>query len=305
MEFNGPQTILEKNKSALAYKKRLAMLILALLLLLPVDAALVSAAEDPLIVGVFPRKGFKAAIRTFTPLASYLEQKLGRKVILESAPNFSAFWIRVKSKRYHLVHFNQYHYVRIHKENSYDVIVKNEEKGKSTMSGVLFVRKDSGIRNVEDLRGKKIVFGGGPTAMQSYIVATHLLKKGGLRKGEYIEEYARSPANAIMAAYFGQAAAAGSADANLQLSVVRKRIDIDKMHTLSSGAQLAHLPWAVRYDMESDLRAKLRELMIDLVKSDEGRAILHAADVTAFQPAQDSEYDPHRLIIKEVLGEEY
>ena len=263
------------------------------------------AEESPLVFGVFPRKGFTRAIESFTPLAEYLSAQLGRKVVIKSSRNFAEFWQGVEQRRYDLVHYNQYHYVRSHSEFSYEVIAKNEENYQSSMSGVLIARKDSGIQSLEELRGKKIIFGGGRTAMQSYIVASYLLQQAGLKQTDYEFAFAESPPNAIYATYYRQAIAAGSADANLELPVVKKRIDTSQLRIIARGESLAHLPWAVKTELAKSLKEQLMTLLIGLQQSPEGKKILHRAALTAIRPAIDTEYDPQRKIIKLVLDEDY
>ena len=263
------------------------------------------AEESPLVFGVFPRKGFTRTIESFTPLAEYLSTQLGRKVVIESGRDFAEFWQGVEQRRYDLVHYNQYHYVRSHKEFSYEVIAQNEENYKSTISGALIVRKDSGIQSLDDLRGKKIIFGGGRYAMQSYIVASHLLQQAGLKQTDYEFAFAESPPNAIYATYYRQAIAAGSADANLELPVVKKRIDISQLKVLARGESLAHLPWAVKTELAKSLKEQLTTLLLSLQQSPEGKKILSRAALTAIRPVIDKEYDPHRKLIKLVLDEDY
>jgi len=263
------------------------------------------AEESPLVMGVFPRKGFTRTIENFTPLADYLSSQLGRKVILESGRNFAEFWQGVEQRRYDLVHYNQYHYVRSHKNLGYDVIAKNEENHRSTISGVLIVRKDSGIKNVAELRGKKIIFGGGRDAMQGYIIASYLLQQAGLPKDAYQAIFAGSPPNAIYATYYRQAGAAGSAGVNLELPMLRKNLDISQLKILARSDRLAQLPWAVKSELSPAVKAQLTSLLTNLSRSEAGRRILKRAGLTAIIPAKDNEYDPHRKIIKLILGEDY
>ena len=259
----------------------------------------------PLVMGVFPRKGFVHTLENFTPLAEYLSTELGRKVILQSARNFDSFWQGVEQRRYDLVHFNQYHYLRAKKDFGYEVIAKNEENHRSTMSGALFIRQDSGVKTLSDLRGKKIIFGGGRDAMQSYITPSYLLQQAGLNKDAYVTTFAESPMNALFATYFQQALAAGSADVNLELPMVKSRIDTAQFKILAKSEPLAHLPWAVKHELDATLKARLKILLIHLNESSQGRNVLQRASLTAIVSTEDSDYDPHRRIIKQVLGEDY
>ena len=261
--------------------------------------------EEALVIGIFPRRNTDVTIKIFTPMSEYLSQQLGREVRLVTTKDFKTFWEGMMKQQYDIVHYNQYHYVKTHKELGYEAILKNEEFGRPTITGSLVVRKDSGIHSIQDLRGKKIVFGGGPKAMPCYVFATYLLRKGGLQKGDYIEELAINPPNAIMAAYFGQAAAGGVGDAVLGLPILTQKIDTSKLTFLARGKQRAHLPWAVKGSMRSELRDKIQSVLSGLKDTPEGQEILKKAKLTGLQIAIDDEYDPHREIIRELLGEDY
>ncbi len=264
-----------------------------------------NANDDTLIVGVFPRNNATVTTNQWSAMVDYLAARLGRNTRLVTAKDFETFWAGVRNGSYDFVHMNQYDYVESHKNHGYDVILKNVEFGESTIAGAIIVRKDSGIESVADLKNKDIVFGGGPRAMQSYIVARYLLQHGGLKHGDYVEKFAKNPPNAIMTAYYKQAAAAGAGDKVLTLGPVQSTIDATQMRILVSSEQLSHLPWAVKRSMPAKLRESIQALLANLHNSDEGRDILARAQLTGLQIASDRDYDRHRQIIKEVLGLEF
>ncbi len=265
----------------------------------------VLAAEDPLRVGIFPRRHPELTRELFQPLSDYLAAALGRPVELETTADFASFWQNVEQRRYDLVHFNQYHYVRSHKEHGYRVIVRNEEFGHSDISAAVLVRKDSGIQRLDDLRGKKVVFGGGRTAMVSYIAATHLLNEAGLKQGDYFEQFALTPPKACIATFYRQAAAAGAGSYVLDLPKVKNEIDVGEMTYLAVGTPLAHLPWAVKADMDEATAQNIQRILVALRDSDAGQAVLRQARLTALVAAADRDYDRHREIVHAVLGERY
>jgi len=264
------------------------------------DHSTENSAKNELVMGIFPRRNAKITIKLFKPMAKYLETQLGHKIRLVTSKNFETFWQGIENQQYDIVHYNQYHYVVSHSRQGYQVILKNNEFGESTIAGSLIVRADSGINHVQDLKGKKIVFGGGPKAMQSYIVTTFLLRNGGLNPGDYQEEFAKNPPNAIFSSYHKQSDAAGAGDKVLKLGMVKKRIDVNQMKYLIRGEQLPHLPWAVKQGMEPKLIQQVQKLMSNLDQSEEGKNVLKSAHLTGIELANDSEYDKHREIIHSV-----
>jgi len=260
------------------------------------------AADDPLVMGVFPRRNVKLTHRTFAPLANHLSQKLGREVQLKTAKDFMTFWSDLHKNEFDLVHLNQYHYVIAHDQLGYEAIVMNVEFGENTLAGVLMVRADSDIKTVEDLRGKRVLFGGGPRAMASYIIPTYLLHMAGLNKGDYVEVFAKNPPNAIISTYHKQADAAGIGSIVPRLKMVKQAIDIGKMEYLARGEPLPHLPWAVKKDMPQETRDKIKKIMAELKDSALGQAVLDSVEMTDMQPVSDRDYDQHRNIISEVYS---
>jgi len=283
-------------------RKPLVFFTLLVSLLLPAAAS----AQEPLLMGVFPRRDAGETLKLYKPMADYLSAELGRPVWLEVPKDFPGFWKAAETGRYDIIHCNQYHYVKAHKEFGYDAILMNEEYGESTIAGSLIVRKDSKLTSVRDLKGKKIIFGGGPMAMQSHIFARYVLQAAGLVAGvDYTFEFADNPPAGIIAVHEGKAAAAGAGDKVLLLPTVARKIKVSEMAYLARGAQLPHLPWAVKKTMPAEERTRIQNLLADMYNNHKGREILRKAKLTGLVPAKDSDYDAHRRIIHKVLAEQY
>jgi len=282
-------------------------LIALVLYALPARSADIPPQPDSteLVMGIFPRRAADVTEKLFTPLATYLSAQLGRPIRLETTHDFVSFWDNIEKQRYDIVHYNQYHYVRSHKTLGYRVILKNEEYNRSTIAAALFVRKDSGIKTIMDLKGRKIVFGGGKTAMQSYITARYLLESAGLHEDDYITSFAINPLRTIFAVYYQQAAAGGAGDIIPHLPRVQQKIDISEVTALATSQQVAHLPWAVKQDMSPQTAEQVQTILSLATETQEGRKALAAAQLTNLIVATDTEYDPHRKIIRSVLGENY
>jgi phosphonate transport system substrate-binding protein len=258
------------------------------------------AADTPLIMGVFPRNKAVETTAMYTPLANYLSERLGRKVILATSRDFESFWKEVMERRYDIVHYNQYHYVN--SAQAYKVVGYNQEFGKSAVAGAIYVRKDSGITSVSQLRGRTIVFGGGKDAMLSYIAPRFLLMQAGLREGEFSAKFAVSPPNALLALYHRQADAAGGGDILIDLPAVKNAINTQELTRLAATEPLLFLPWAVKRSMAPKLAESIQSILLELGDNETGKNVLKAAMTTGIGKASDKDYDPHRRMTTAVFG---
>jgi len=283
------------------YKRRL---IIALLwfTVTAVVASSAQAAQDPLVMGIFPRNKATETTTMYTPLANYLSERLGRKVILETSKDFDSFWKGVMERKYDIVHYNQYHYIQ--STQAYKVIAHNQEFGKDAVAGALFVRKDSGINELAQLRGRTIIFGGGKDAMLSYIAPRFLLMQAGLKESDFKTEFAVNPPNAALALYNKQADAAGGGDILIDLPVVKNAVNTQELKLLAATEPLLFLPWAVKRTMPAKLGESIQSLLVELGRSDAGKDILKAAMTTGMGKAEDKDYDRHRKMTIAVFGKQ-
>jgi phosphonate transport system substrate-binding protein len=275
--------------------------LLPLFWLIAMTAAPVArAAEGALVMGVFPRLNASETTTRYAPLADHLGEQLGRKVSLITSKDFQSFWQGVEEQRYEIVQYNQYHYIRSAK--TYQVIAHNKEFGKSTLAGVLYVRKDSGITNLAQLRGRTVLFGGGEDAMIGYIAPVYMILQAGLRKDEFKPQFAVNPLNSVIGVYHKQADAAGSGDGAVEQPALKKAINTDELTVLAVSEQLLHLPWAVKRTMPAKLRESIRSVLVDLENSEAGKKVLKSAVLTGIGKAEDKDYDPHRRMARAVMG---
>ena len=259
------------------------------------------AADQPLILGVFPRLKPVEMVSTYQPVAEYLGARLGRPVQLVTSKDFDAFWQGVTTQRYDVVHYNQYHY--IHSAGTYRVVAHQQEFGRKAVAGAIFVRADSGITDLKQLRGQTIIFGGGRDAMMSYIAPLYLLKRAGLREQDFKTEFAVNPPNALLALYHGQAQAAGGGEILVELPAVKNAIDTKQIRILAATEPLLFLPWAVKRTMTPKLAAQIQGLLVGMGDTAEGERVLAAAKVTGMGPATDKDYEVHRRMTRAVFAE--
>ena len=276
-----------------------------LLIVLLLSELTITASADTLKVGIFPRRSADTTEQMFRPMIEYLRRELNMRVTLDVPPDFQAFWEQVSEGRYDLVHLNQYQYILANQQFGYRAVLMNEELGRSRIASVIWVRKNSEIKQPLDLKGKKIIFGGGKQAMVSYIMALDLLQRNGLEESDYLMQFAINPVNALLSLYYRQGSAAGAGDVLPQLPALKSTIDLDEIKPLLKSQSVAQLPWAVSTKISPTQARRIQQALTKLKDSHKGRQILGMAGLTGLVPAVDNDYTPHREIINRVLGEHF
>jgi phosphonate transport system substrate-binding protein len=263
-----------------------AWLGLALLVLCAMAAA---ADNTALRFGIFPRWNAQLMVREFAPLAQALGEALGREVRIETDKDFDAFMQRVYAREFDLVHLNQLQYLRAHQQAGYQAIAGLCESPECTIRALIVTRTDTGLREVSDLRGKRVAFGG-RDAMVSHVLARELLRQRGLAPADYQAVFAPNPPNALLALYNGAAQAAGVGSGVLQRPEITRRIEVNKLRILAESTAIPPLPVAVRAGLDAQLVQRLRDALVSLADNPAGPPALARIGASHFAPATHSDY---------------
>lgn len=168
-------------------------------------------------------------------------------------------------------------------------LLRRWKGGKPEYQSLIFTQRDGGIRRLEELRGKTIVFED-PGSTSGYLMPKMFLQRNGFKLAERREFDANAaPADIhyffaasqyrLLDAVLTKRAAAGafSDDDHANLSEKEKA-------GISVLAQTENLPrhlLSVRADLAPALASRLEEVLLAMHDDDEGRKILSRTDQTA------------------------
>ena len=131
---------------------------------------------ESFIVGVVPQQSPAELARRWGPLLSRLGELTGKEFVFETAPSIPVFEERLAAGRYDFAYMNPYHYVVFHDKRGYQALAK--EKG-VRIRGILVVPRESGIKDVAGLQGKRVAFPA-PAAFAATILPLATLKSLGI-----------------------------------------------------------------------------------------------------------------------------
>ena len=241
--------------------------------------------------------------RKFWPLASYLARHLqsegikeGKVVVAENIPAMSSLF---QTQQVDLLIDSFFPSVAVSRQSGSKLLLRRWKLGKSEYQAVIFTRKDSGIARLEDLKGKIIAFESSFASSGYFFPKMVLLEKGlrlALRKpgtdtvkfDEVGYVFSHSDSQTIFLVSSG-AVAAGATDDQKYLTSARNIDSFKIVHeTNSFPRQIA----SHRADLPAKLAMRVKEVLLNMHQSDEGRQVLRAFEgTTKFEeiPARDLE----------------
>jgi phosphonate transport system substrate-binding protein len=125
------------------------------------------------------------------PVVAYLEQRLGRKVRAFVATDYAGVVEALRNETADVGFMGPLQYLLAHQQAGAAAILGEVYNGQPTYMARIFVRKDSGIRKLEELRGKTIAFVD-PLSSSGYLYPLETFRRAGLiANREAAEEFFR------------------------------------------------------------------------------------------------------------------
>jgi phosphonate transport system substrate-binding protein len=185
------------------------------------------------------------------------------------------------------------------------VIMKGQTKGDLTYEGVIFARKDSGIKNLSDLKGKTIAFNE-QTSTSGYLYPVSMLIKAGINPraksdgGDLKQVYFAGAQGVVPAVMHGQADAGAIFAEGIRLSLPNEA-DQAQVRIIARTPPIPNGMFVARGDLDPAIISKLKSAMADLNTDPAGKAAEAKMRVEKWVPADDALFDPVRQTAR-VLG---
>jgi phosphonate transport system substrate-binding protein len=246
----------------------------------------------------------------FRPLTAYLEQQLGRPC--EAVPvDTQDLESRFAAGEFTFTHGNSLLYI-ILRENHGLQLIATEKRGEfgSGTAGAIIVRRDSPIQTLQDLKGKRMVFGP-QLAPTGYMAQYDLMLRAGFDPERELDYYAiphgaYKHEKVIYGVYFGDYDAAAAPVLDLEMMIREGRVSADDFRVLAQSEIIPYCTFGAAKDVDAALVEKFRKALLDLtpettVKIDgQTLKVLDAAWIDGFETLLDQDYDPIRTMAKRV-----
>jgi len=259
-----------------------------------------SAAAQELKFGFTPVLSEAEMRAEFEPLMTYLSDAIGEKVVLYIAKNYGDLRTQMEAGAVDIGSFSPFAYVDAARGGKVRIIAQSILEGSATYRGLIVARKDSGLKTVADLEGKRFAFVD-PKSASGYVYPRAMLVEKGVTPERYFKEtiFAGGHDKVIAAVLEGQVDAGAIYDGALRVEKT-KGVPTENLVTLASTDPIPHDAIAVRIGMDEALAKKIQAALVDLDKAEAGRRVIANSKkkLTGHVIAEDSLFDVVRRTAK-------
>lgn len=236
----------------------------------------------------------------FEPLMKYLSHALGQKVALYIARDYGDLRTQMENGSVDIGSFSPFAYVDAARGGKIRIIAQSIIEGSATYRGIIVTRKDSGLKSIADLKGKRFAFVD-PKSASGYVYPRAMLIEKGINPETFFKEtiFAGSHDRVIAAVLEGRVDAGAIYDGALGVAQ-RSGVSTGNLNTLASSDPIPHDAIAVRTGMDDALVKKIQLALVDLDKSAEGRTVIASSKkrLTGHVLAEDKLFDVVRRTAK-------
>lgn len=259
--------------------------------------------EKTLLIGLTPEHNIFKQVRRYEPLADYLSEKTGIRVNLKVLTYRGNVIDNFQFLKLDGAFFGSFSYSLAHVKLGVAVLARPEDPdGISSYHGVIFVRKDSGIRTVRQMKGKRLALVARATTA-GYLFPSIYLKRAGVRNPEtfFKEIYYAGTHEGTIDDVLDRKADIGVSKNTVynRFAAENPRIDRDLV-ILGKSDDVPENALALRRDIEDSVKRKLVDALIAMHADPEGAKVLEAFGARRFIETTDADYLPVMTYTREL-----
>jgi phosphonate transport system substrate-binding protein len=277
--------------------------VLLLILLFPlVGCGKPSNSAKILRVGFVPAEDAQQVIQNAQPIVEILQKQLGMEVQPFVATDYTGVVEALRVNKLDVAFLTPASYVLAKNEANVRVVLKSERKGSPYYYAAIITRADSGIKSLEDLRGKTFAFGD-PLSTSANVFPRKMLYERGIDPVRDFKQILYSGGHdATVLAVLNGKVDAGATYANSPdsqdtawMRYLKKPEDIKKIRAIAFSEPIPADNLVLSGSLDERIAKKVEEIFLNLSRDPQGKKMLRDLyQIDGFVPATDKDYDSVR-----------
>lgn len=252
-----------------------------------------SRLPQTLRIGLLPEQDIFVQKKRYTPIAEYLAKKTGVNIELKILRRYGNIVENFKNENLDGAFFGSFTGALAIKALDVEPLARPEyPNGVSTYQGIIFTHKNSGIKNIADMKGKIFVFVDKATTA-GWLLPMHFFHQHGVTDYQawFGETYfAGTHEDAIHDVLNGKADVGAAKDLIFhQLARGDSRIK-DELEILEVSPKVPSNTLSLRKDIPGPFKAKVKELLLTMHKNPEGLKVLAEFGAVRFLETGKADY---------------
>jgi len=268
-----------------------------------IGAGIADEIKKNITIAIFPCTDVVLSFKKFHPLVTYLKEETGFDIRLLVPGDSAEFERGIKNRDIDFALQDPHIYTRLARLYDKSTLIRTLTRdGATSQSGVVIVRKDSGINKLKDLLGKTVMFGPKLSAAR-WVAAKLLFEENGINIEKDLRAYSNGRCCEDVAfSVHLKAVDAGVVcdhfleehpDKQQELGVEAKQISV-----ICKTKSVPTRVFAARQDLNNDIITKVIQTLLKLDKKKPTHTkILYPAEIGGFQRSKDADYDGIRILI--------
>jgi phosphonate transport system substrate-binding protein len=262
-------------------------------------------AQRPLHLVLTPSQKPTDLLAAGEEFGKVLGQMAGLPIRVTVASDYAAVIEALRNRTADLAFVHPAGYVLANREAKATILVRNQWHGKTSFTARIFVRKDSKLAALEQLRGRTIAFVD-PASSSGYIYPMVMLIQRGLVQNRdpktFFREvmFAGSHDAAMRALQNGHVDAIASFDLARE-QYIKDPAERERIVFVAETPPIPEAGIAAREGLDPGVRDRLRAALLQIRVPGHAALLNRLYGIDGFEPADDRDYDPVRVAV-DLLG---
>lgn len=270
-----------------------------------ISQSLIEQVQYDAVMGFVPSENADVIKSNADDLAAIIYRETGLRVKIFIAASYNTLIEAMRADQIDFGWFPPFAYVKAEQFADAELLLKTVRNGMDYYYSAIIVRKDSGIKDIYDLRGKTIAWTQPGSAGGYIFPKADLIRKGILKSDDdqsfFGRELNAGGHDAVVISVFNGKVDAGATFANDNENIsgawhryLPKPEDQEEVHAIFYTDEIPNDVFAVKRSFKESnplVTEKVTQVIMNLHNSEQGRKILVSIDREKMVPATSEEYE--------------